>query len=109
MFEIKTAYYLELLMPEAMKLLVSTKSKAFANNCSANVKLSKNKLHKIGQSVGFSGRLLGPLLKTVLPLIKNLLKPLTKSVLMPLGLTAAASAIDAAIHVWSWPNNINNF
>ena len=32
-----------------------------------------------------------------LPLIKNLLTPLTKGVMIPLGLTAAASATDAAI------------
>ena len=30
--------------------------------------------------------------------MKNVLKPLTKSVLIPLGLTAAVSATDAAIH-----------
>ena len=47
---------------------------------------------------GFLGRLLGPLLKTGLPLIKNVIKPLTKSVLIPLGLTAATSATDAGIH-----------
>ena len=33
-----------------------------------------------------------------MPLIKNVIKPLTKSVLIPLGLTAAASAPDAGIH-----------
>ena len=33
--------------------------KAFANNSSANIKLSKTQLHKIGQSGGFLGRLLG--------------------------------------------------
>ena len=33
-----------------------------------------------------------------MPLIGNVLKPLPKSVLIPLGLTAAASATDAAIH-----------
>ena len=43
-------------------------------------------------------RLLGPLLKIELPLIGNILKPLAKSVLIPLGLTAAASVTDAAIH-----------
>ena len=47
---------------------------------------------------GFPGRLLSPLLKTGLPLIKNVIKPLAKSVLIPLGLTAAASAADAGIH-----------
>ena len=50
------------------------------------------------QSGGFLGKLLGPLLKTVLPLIKNVIKPLAKSVLVLLGLTAAASPADAGIH-----------
>ena len=50
------------------------------------------------QSGEFLGRLLGPLLKPGLPLIKNVIKPLAKSVLIPLGLTAAASAADAGIH-----------
>ena len=39
------------------------------------------------QSGGFLGGLLGPLLKTGLPLIKNVIKPLAKNVLIPLGLT----------------------
>ena len=72
--------------------------KPFPNNFSANVKLSKMQLHKIGQSGEFLGRLLAPLLKTGLPLIGNVIKPLAKSLLVPLGLTAAASATDAAIH-----------
>ena len=50
------------------------------------------------QSGGFLGRLLDPLLKTWLPLMKNVIKPLTKSVLISLALTAAASAADAGIH-----------
>ena len=50
------------------------------------------------QSGGFLGRLLGPLLKTGLPLIKNVIKPLAKSVLILLGLTAAESAADTGIH-----------
>ena len=45
-----------------------------------------------------SGGLLGPLLKTGLPLMKSVIKPLAKSVLVLLGLTAAASAADAGIH-----------
>ena len=49
------------------------------------------------QSGGFLGRLLGPLLNTGLPPIKNVIKSLTKSVLNPLGLTATASAADAGI------------
>ena len=50
------------------------------------------------QSEGFLDRLLGPLLKTGLPLIKNLIKPLAKSVLVLLGLIVAASVADAGIH-----------
>ena len=69
--------------------------KAFSNNSSANIKLSKTQLHKIGQSEGFLVRFLGPLLKTRLLLVGNALKPLVKSVLAPLGLTAARSATDA--------------
>ena len=72
--------------------------KAFENGSSANIKLSKSQLHKIGQSGAFSGRLLGPLLKTRLTLVGNILKPSHKSVLIPLGLTAATSATDSAIH-----------
>ena len=55
-------------------------------------------MSKIIQSGGFLGRLLGPLLKTRLPLIKNVIKALAKSVLIHLRLTAAASAADAGIH-----------
>ena len=55
-------------------------------------------MHKIGQSGVFLGRLLESLLKTGLPLMKSVLKPLAKRVLIPLGLTAAATAADAAIH-----------
>ena len=47
---------------------------------------------------GFLGRLLGPLLKRGLPLMKNVITQLAKSVLIQLGLTAAASAADARIH-----------
>ena len=72
--------------------------KAFANNLSADIKLSKTQLSKKIQSGGFLGRLLGLLLKTGLHLIKNVIKPLAKSALVPLGLTAAASAADAGIH-----------
>ena len=77
---------------------VSRLRKAFANNCSANIKLSKIQLHKIGPWGGLPGRLLGPLLKTGLPLMKSVLKTLPKSVLIPLGLAAAASAADGTIH-----------
>ena len=72
--------------------------KAFANHLSADIKLSKTQLSKMIQSGGFLGRLLGPLLRTGLPLMESVIKPLAKSVLIPLGLTAAASAADAGIH-----------
>ena len=65
---------------------VSKLRKAFANDSSANIKYSKSQLYKIRQSGRFLGpfsRVLGPLLKTGLPLMKNLLNPLAKSVLGP--------------------------
>ena len=71
---------------------------AFDNDMSTDLKLSKAHINKIIQSGGFLGRLLGPLLKTGLPVITNVIKPLEKSVLIPLGLAAAASAADAGIH-----------
>ena len=85
------------------ELLLTTRQKtkirnAFNNNTSTDIKLSKAQINKINRSVGFLGRLLGPLLKTGLPLIKNVIKLLAKIVLIPLGLTAAASAADAEIY-----------
>ena len=85
----------KLLLPNTQ---VSRLRKNFVNNSSANIKLSKTQFYKIGQSGGFLSMLLGPLLKTGLPLIKNTLKALPKSVLISLGLTEAASATDAAIY-----------
>ena len=55
-------------------------------------------MHKIVQSGGFLGSLLGPSLKTALHLMENTLKPLGKSALIPLGSTAAILATDAATH-----------
>ena len=63
--------------------------KAFANGSSANIKLSKTQLRKRGQSGGYLGGLLGSLLIAGLPLIGNVFKTLTKSVLIPLGITTA--------------------
>ena len=54
---------------------VSKLRKAFTNGSSANIKLSKTQWHKIGQTRGLLGSLLGPLLKTELSLIGNVLKP----------------------------------
>ena len=85
---------------------VANLCKAFANHLSKDIKLSKTQLFKMIQSGGCLGRLLVPLLKTRLPLIKIVIKPLAKSLLIHLGLTAAASAADAGIHkknlrIWS--------
>ena len=77
---------------------VANLHKAFANQLSTDIKFSKTQLSKMIQSGGFLAKLLGPLLKTGLPLMKSVIKPSAKSVLIPLGLTAAASAADAGIH-----------
>ena len=77
---------------------VSNHLKASGNNSSTYIKFSKTQLSKIIQLGGFRGRLLGPLLNTGLPLMKDVTKPLSKNVLIPLGLPAAASAADAGIH-----------
>ena len=80
------------------ELLLTTRQKtklrnAFNNNMSTDLKLSKAQISKIIQSGGFLGSLLsklaGPLIKVAIPLAKN--------VLVPLGIAAAASAIDAGI------------
>ena len=85
------------------ELLLTTRQKtkirnAFNNNTSTDLKLAKTQINKIILSGRFLSRLLGPLLKTGLPLIKNVTKPLAKSVLIPLGLSAAASAADSGMH-----------
>ena len=60
---------------------------------STDLKLSKVQISKIIQSVGFLGSLLS---KLASPLIKVAIS-LAKTVLAPLGITAAASAIDTGI------------
>ena len=77
---------------------VTTLRKDFANHTSTDIKLSKTQLSKMIQLGGFLGILVGPLLRTGLPLMKSVIHPLAKSVLIPLGLTAAAPAADAGIH-----------
>ena len=80
------------------ELLLTTRQKtklrnALNSNMSTDIKLSKTQIAKVIQSGGFLGSLLskvaGPLMKVAVPLAKN--------VLAPLGITAAASAIDAGI------------
>ena len=92
------------------ELLLTTRQKtelrnAFNSNMSTDI--SKAQIFKIIQSGGFLGSLLsklaGPLMKVAIPLAKN--------VLAPLGITAAASAIDAGIqkNTWFWNCKINDF
>ena len=91
----ETSFPHELLITDRQ---VSHFRKDFSNNLSTDIKLSKTQLSKMIQSVAYLGKLLGPLLKTGLPLIKSVIKPTAKSVLIPPGLTAAASAADTGIH-----------
>ena len=83
-------------MPHELLLTTKQKTKlrnAFNNNMPTDLKLSKAQISKIIESGGFLGSLLsklaGPLMKVAIPLAKN--------DLAPLGITAAASAIDAGI------------
>ena len=66
--------------------------KAFANNSSTDISCQKLNYFRWYNQEDIFGRVLVPLLKTGLPLIKYVITPLAKSVLIPLGLTAAASA-----------------
>ena len=81
-------------LPQESLLTTRQKTKlrnAFNNNMSTDLTLSKAQISKIIQSGGFLGSLLSkladPLMKVAVPLAKN--------ILAPLGITAAASAIDA--------------
>ena len=85
------------------ELLLTTRQKtklrnAFNNNMPTDLKLSKDQISKIIQSGRVLDRSLAPLLKCGLPLVKNVIKPLAKSNLISLGLTAEASAADTGIH-----------
>ena len=91
----KTKFPHELLLTDRQ---VSSICRAFANNSSDNIKFLKTQLSQMIHSGELLGKLLGPLLKTGLPLIKNVITTLVKSVLVPLGLTASASAEDAVIY-----------
>ena len=80
------------------ELLLTTRQKTklrngFNNDMSTDLNLSKAQISKIIQSGGFLGSLLG---KLAGPLMKVAI-PLAKHVLAPLGITAAASSIDAEI------------
>ena len=101
----ETNFFYKLLLTNRQ---VANLHKAFADKSSVDIKSSKAQISKMIQSERFLGRLLGPLLKTGLPLMKNVIKTLPKSVLIPLGLTAGASAADAGIHKKSLGSGNNN-
>ena len=80
------------------ELLLTTRQKvklrnAFNNNMPTGIKLSKDQISKIIQSGGF----LGPLLSKIASSLMKVAILLVKIVLAPLGITAAAPAIDAGI------------
>ena len=86
---------------------VSRLHKAFVNNSSANIGSAKFQLSKMVKLGGFLGRLLRSLLKPGLPLMNNVLRPLAITVLIPLGLTVAASVADAAIQKTTFRSGMN--
>ena len=97
-------------LPDELILTERQKAKlrnAFNSNMSTDVKLSKAQITKIIQAGKFLGslqsKLAGPLMKVAIPFAKN--------ILASLGITAAASAIDAGIqkNTWIQDNNSNNF
>ena len=80
------------------ELLLTTRQEtklrnALNKNMSTDIRLSKSQITNIIQSGGFLGSLLsklaGPLMKVAMSLAKN--------IFVPLGITVAASAIDAGI------------
>ena len=83
-------------LPHELLLTTIQKTKlrnAFDNNMSTDLKVSRAQISKIIQSGGF----LGSLLSKLAGLLRKVAIPLAKNILAPLGITAAASAIDAGI------------
>ena len=76
---------------------------AFANNMSTDIKLLKALINKMLKSGVFLGNLLGKLA----PIITKSAILFAKNILAPLGITAAASAIDGAIHKKMLGSGIN--
>ena len=97
-------------LPHQLLLTARQKTRlrnAFNNNTSTDLKLSKAQISKVIQCSGFLGSFLskiaGPLMKIAVSL--------AKIVLVPLGITAAASAIDSGFkkNTWFWKYNFSNF
>ena len=74
------------------KQVVNLHKTFFVSYLSTDIKLSSSQLSRMIQSGGFLGRLLCVLRKTGLPVTKNVIQALAKSILTPLKLTAAAAA-----------------
>ena len=94
-------------LPHELLLTIRYKTKlrnSFNNNISTDLKLSRTQVSKMIQSGGFLGSLLsklaGPLMRVAIPLAKD--------VLAPLGITAAAPAVNAGVQKF-WNNNFNYF
>ena len=82
-------------LPHELLLTIRQTTKlrnAIENNLQTDIKLLKAQISKLIQSRGFLGKILGPLLKTGLPLLKSVIKPLGL-----LGFTAESSAIDVGV------------
>ena len=65
------------------------------------------KIYKMEQSGGILGRLLGPLLKSALPLMKNVIKPLAKTIRVNSSNISYRSSYSYK-NVCIWYKNINN-
>ena len=99
-------------LPHELLLTTQQKTKlrnAFNNNMQTD-KLSKAQISRIIPSgrflVSLLSKIAGPLMKVAVPLVKY--------ILVPLGITAAASTIDAGIqkkkkNTQLWDNNFSNF
>ena len=93
------------------ELLLKTRHKTklrnvFNNNMSTDLKLSKARISIIIQSI------LGSILSKLTGLLMKVAIYLAINLLAPLGITAAASAIDTGIlkkYTWFRNNNINSF
>ena len=84
---------------------VANLCKAFAKNPSANIRLSETQLSKIVQSGGFLGKPLGPLLKTGLPLMKNVIKCFN---FIRINSSSISRCRNTYKNLRLWNNNTNN-